>query len=104
MPKGAGDAEALEVPAAGPFPARIESLETQPAFRAQTTSEDPGAAKAVYTTDFDFNSAGEWRIAALIDQGGKLDGIAAAERDRRRLTGRAPRRPEGAPDPHADRR
>ena len=74
VPKGAGNAEALEAPAVGPFPARIESLETQAAFRAQTTSDDPSAAKAVYTTDFDFTGDGEWRVATLIEKGGKLEG------------------------------
>jgi len=61
--------EALERPATGPFPAASESLATKPAFRAQTTSSDPDAATVVYTTDLDFTSDGEWRIAALIKQG-----------------------------------
>jgi hypothetical protein len=61
--------EALEAPAMGPYPAAIESLATQPAFRAKTTSDDPDAATLVYSTDIDFPSDGEWRIAALIKQG-----------------------------------
>ncbi len=61
--------EALEGPALGPFPAAIESLVTKPAFRAQTTTGDPDAATVVYTTELDFTSEGEWRIAALIKQG-----------------------------------
>lgn len=65
-------AEALEQPAVGPFPAAVHSLETQPAFRAQTTSNDPDSALAVYVTEVDFPSKGEWRIAALIDQGGEV--------------------------------
>ncbi len=52
-----------------PIPAAIESLATKPAFRAQTTTSDPDAATVVYTTDIDFPSNGEWRIAALIKQG-----------------------------------
>jgi hypothetical protein len=64
--------EALEQPATGPFPAAIESLTTQPAYRAQTTTSDPDAATVVYTTDLDFSSNGEWRIAALIKQGDEL--------------------------------
>jgi hypothetical protein len=56
----------------GPFPAAIESLTTQPAYRAQTTTSDPDAATVVYTTDLDFSSNGEWRIAALIKQGDEL--------------------------------
>jgi hypothetical protein len=61
--------EALEQPAIGPFPAAIESLATKPAYRAQTTTSDPDAATVVYTTDIDFTSNGEWRIAALVKQG-----------------------------------
>lgn len=61
--------EALEQPAMGPYPAAIESLATKPAYRAQTTASDPDAATLVYTTDVDFPSNGEWRVAALIKQG-----------------------------------
>jgi len=64
--------EALEQPAMGPYPAAIESLATQPAYRAQTTTSDPDAATVVYTTDIDFPSEGEWRIAALIKQGDEV--------------------------------
>jgi hypothetical protein len=63
---------ALDQPAVGPFPAAIETLITKPAFRAQTTPSDPDAASVVYTTDVDFPSDGEWRIAALIRQGDEL--------------------------------
>ena len=52
--------------ALGPFPARIESLETDPEFVAQTTSPDD--AKAVYVADVPFDRTGEWRLAAVIDQ------------------------------------
>ena len=64
--------EALEQPAMGPYPAAIESLITKPAYRAQTTTSDPDAATVVYTADVDFPSDGEWRIAALIKQGGEV--------------------------------
>jgi hypothetical protein len=64
--------EALEQPAVGPYPAKIESLATQPAYRAQTTTVDPDAATVVYSTDIDFSSEGEWRIAALIKQGDEI--------------------------------
>jgi len=63
--------EALEQPAAGPFPMAIESLTTEPAFRGQTTSSDPDATTVVYAAKVDFTSDGEWRIAALIKQGGE---------------------------------
>jgi hypothetical protein len=65
---------ALDQPAKGPFPASIESMQTKPAFRAQTTSSDPDAAAAVYSTQVDFPSKGEWRIAALIKEGDKFTG------------------------------
>lgn len=64
--------EALEQPAMGPYPAAIESLATQPAYRAQTTTSDPDAVTVVYTTDINFPSEGEWRIAALIKQGDEV--------------------------------
>ncbi len=63
---------ALNQPATGPFPASIESMQTKPAFRAQTTTSDPDAAAVVYSTQVDFPSGGEWRIAALIKEGDKL--------------------------------
>jgi hypothetical protein len=58
--------------AEGPFPARIESLETDPAFEARTTADDPDSAKAVYVSDVDFDKPGEWQLAALVRQGGEL--------------------------------
>jgi hypothetical protein len=72
--KSEKDAEkrALDQPAVGPFPARIESTMTQPAFRAQTTTSDPDAATVVYITDFNFPANGEWRIGALIEKDGEL--------------------------------
>ena len=66
--------QALDEPAIGPFPASIETLATKPAFRAQTTSEDPDAASVVYSTQIDFPSDGEWRIAALVREGGEIKG------------------------------
>ncbi len=71
---GKAEEKALDQPAIGPFPAAIESLQTQPAFRAQTTASDPNAATVVYATDINFPSNGEWRIAAVIKQGGKTTG------------------------------
>ncbi len=76
-PKGKGaeaTAKPLDYPAVGPFPARIESLQTQPAFRARTTTDDPDAASVVYVTDVDFPNDGEWRIVALIKDEGEVTG------------------------------
>lgn len=64
--------EGLEQPAQGPFPASVESLATKPPYRAKTTTDDPDAATVVYSSDLDFASEGEWRIAALIKQDGEL--------------------------------
>ena len=59
----------------GPYPARVESLETDPAFTAQTTSNDPDAAKVVYVTDLPLDAPGEWRLVALVDRDGTLSGV-----------------------------
>jgi uncharacterized protein YceK len=60
--------------AMGPYPARIESLATKSAFIAQTTGQDPAAAKVVYVTDSaPFTSAGEWRALAMVREGDKLE-------------------------------
>jgi hypothetical protein len=64
--------KALEEPAVGPFPASIESLETEPAFRAATTANDEAAATAVYATNVNFPSDGGWQIAAVIREGDEL--------------------------------
>jgi hypothetical protein len=67
--------EALEEPAVGPFPASIETLETLAAFRAKTTADDPEAATSVYSSQIDFPSNGEWRLAAVIkEEDGKFTG------------------------------
>jgi hypothetical protein len=56
----------------GPFPARIETLETDPAFRARTTAEDPDAALALYVTELPLDRPGEWRLVALVRHDGRL--------------------------------
>jgi hypothetical protein len=73
-PAAKAEAQALDEPAIGPFPASIESLATKPAFRAKTTSDDPDAASVVYSTQVDFPSDGEWRIAALVKDGDEIKG------------------------------
>ena len=65
-------ATALSGKAFGPFPAEVESLETEPAFVAKTTADDPDAASVVYVTDIRFPSNGEWRIGALVKDGDEL--------------------------------
>jgi hypothetical protein len=63
---------ALANPATGPYTAKVESLQTEPAFRSQTTADDPQAGKVVYTTQINLPGNGEWRIGALIKDGDKL--------------------------------
>jgi hypothetical protein len=68
-------AEGPDGKAEGPYPARVESLETDPAFTAQTTSGDPDAAKAVYVADIPFDQPGEWRLVALVEQDGATSAV-----------------------------
>lgn len=56
-------------PAEGPYPARVESLETRSAFTAQTTANDPDSAKVVYVADVDFNQNGPWNVVGLVKNG-----------------------------------
>lgn len=59
----------------GPYPARIESLATEPAFVAQTTGQDPQAGKVVYVVDgAPFDAPGEWRVLAMVEEGGGVKG------------------------------
>lgn len=58
--------------ATGPFPAKIESLETDPAFEASTTADDPDSAKAVYVSEVGMDEPGEWRLVALVREDGEL--------------------------------
>ena len=55
--------------AEGPFPARIESLETDPEFTAQTSSTDPDTARVVYVSELELDKPGQWDLVALLNQG-----------------------------------
>lgn len=59
----------VDGPAIGPFPARIEDLTTEAAFRAKTTSDDPDAAQVAYVADIPLDKPGPWAFAALIKTG-----------------------------------
>jgi hypothetical protein len=50
----------------GPFPARVEDLETEPEFVAKTTADDPEAARQVYVADVPLDKPGEWRLLAAV--------------------------------------
>jgi hypothetical protein len=62
----------VDGPAIGPFPARIEDLTTEAAFRAKTTADDPSAAQVAYVADIPFDKPGPWAVAALIKSGNGL--------------------------------
>jgi len=55
--------------AIGPFPARIDDLETEDAFRARSTADDPDAATVAYVSDVDLPRPGKWAFAALLREG-----------------------------------
>lgn len=56
--------------AVGPFPARIESLATEPEFQGKTTTEDPDVASVVYSAQIPFPTDGEYKVVALIKEKG----------------------------------
>ena len=62
----------LSNPASGPFPAKVESLETAAAFESKSTADDPDAGKVVYVSTVDFPTNGTWVVGALIKDGSKL--------------------------------
>ncbi|HEY2478945.1 MAG TPA: hypothetical protein VGI17_09445 [Solirubrobacterales bacterium] len=63
---GKAQSQALEQPAIGPFPAKIESLATEPPFQGRTTTEQPDVATVVYSTELNLPAEGEYRPAILI--------------------------------------
>ncbi|HEX7279171.1 MAG TPA: hypothetical protein VF255_06040 [Solirubrobacterales bacterium] len=65
---------ALDQPARGPFPASIESLVADPAFRAKTPTDGPGPASVVYASELSMPSDGEWLVAAIFREDGELKG------------------------------
>ena len=66
--------QALDRPAAGPFPASIETLATKPEFTSKTAADGPDAARVVYSTQLDLPREGEWRMAAILREDGELRG------------------------------
>jgi hypothetical protein len=63
---------ALEEPAIGPFPARIESLSPRPEFESATTSGNAATARVVYSAPLTLPARGECRPAALVKEGSEL--------------------------------
>lgn len=68
-----------EGPARGPYPARVESLQTSPQFVSQSTGQDPEASTAIYIVDRpNFDRDGEWRALAMIrDEDGSVSSAFA---------------------------
>jgi hypothetical protein len=103
--KGAGKgalgrlSAALGGAAHGPYPAKVESLATEPAFQSQTTANDPDAGKVVYRTKVDLPSNGEWRVGALIRNGDKLNATLLPSATVGRFT-KIPRVGQRPPDIH----
>lgn len=60
--------------ASGPFPARIESMETEPEFTSRTTADDPDAAAVVYVAEIEFDEEGKWDLIALVREDGSVSG------------------------------
>jgi hypothetical protein len=79
-----GQEMGLDQPAVGPFPAAIETLATAPRFRSRSSAEDGPSATVVYSTELPFPGEGEWRLGAIIMEGGErrgtlLPGVAVGE-------------------------
>lgn len=55
--------------AKGPFPASVASLETKPAFVAESTAADPDAPSVFYVTELKLPREGEWQLVALVKDG-----------------------------------
>jgi hypothetical protein len=64
----------LKGPAIGPFTARVDDLTTEPAFRAQTTADDPDAAQVAYVADIPLDKPGPWTFGALVKEGDSYTG------------------------------
>jgi hypothetical protein len=83
-------------PAMGPFPASVESLDVEAAFQSRSTASDPDAAEVLYASELDLDSKGEWRLLAVIDDGGQLSYTAIPSA----VVGQFPKVPsEGDPAP-----
>ncbi|HEY2716363.1 MAG TPA: hypothetical protein VGI73_09110 [Solirubrobacterales bacterium] len=67
---------ALDQPAVGPFPARIETLRTEPEFESRTTRDDPDAARVVYSAQIPLPEKGQWKLVALIKEGGQIGAVS----------------------------
>jgi hypothetical protein len=65
--------QALEEPAVGPFPARVESLATEPPYQSRSTTEDPDVATVVYSAELPLAGEGEYHPYAVIKENGGVE-------------------------------
>jgi len=80
--------------ALGPYPAGVQSLATEPAYIAQTTGQDPQSGKVVYVIhDAPFEANGEWRVLAMIEEGGSIESTIVPSA----VVGHFPHPPPGVP-------
>jgi hypothetical protein len=70
-------APTISAPAEGPFPALLDSIVPNPAFRSQTTASDPSAIKAVYYTSVPLRRPGPEAVLIVIHYAGKTYGSLA---------------------------
>lgn len=56
----------------GPLPARVESLQTDPAFASKTAAAESQPVTVAYVSDVQFDQTGEWRVVAVIKRGDDL--------------------------------
>jgi hypothetical protein len=73
-PIAKAQAKALDQPAVGPFPARVETLATKPQFRSGSTADDPRTAQVIYSAQIPFPRKGEWRLGAIVREEGETRG------------------------------
>jgi hypothetical protein len=85
-------------PARGPFVAPADSLVVRPAFRSQTSAEDPGDVKAVYHADVPLPRVGRWYVLVVTRVGGRMLGASATVE----VAGRSATPAVGAPAPRID--
>jgi hypothetical protein len=57
--------------ARGPYPAKIISITTDPAFASRTTAAETQPVTVAYVSELEFDRTGEWRLLAVIDEGGE---------------------------------
>jgi hypothetical protein len=77
-------------PVEGPLPARVTSLETKPAYRAQTSGAGGDATSVYVVPKVDFDRSGPWLAVAMIKGNGGLEASRVPSPD----IGQFPRIPE----------